>query len=577
MYPIKIFRKAFLTLSLVLSVSGAYAQNYVLPLDVKNFQTSSGFGKLRGTRFHAGIDLRTDGVEGRKVIAVQDGYISRIGVKPYGYGNVLYVTHPDGRTSVYGHLSKFNDDVAQYVRSERYRLKQNSPDLYPVKNKFTVKKGEVIGLSGNTGSSSGPHLHFEIREPNGYVINVMSRGYYNIKDNIAPQIFNIYYYTVDTLLGVPVHTRITKIPIKKVSDGRYGVSGEVKLPGRGYFEVETMDRKNDVTGGMTTYRITLSADGRPVIEYVMDGLSYDQNHWAKIIADYNNNRNSSNDVFRLALVNGGALPFYHNVVNKGLIDPSQVSEIGVEVADDAGNVSTLTFPIVYDASAAPATVSVPTDADAVYNDRHYSKTTDSLKVTIPAGALYEPLFYTQSKVAKPLVVKKPSGTEVLSGFYNVHRDDVPLRSSVTMSFRADVPEQLRNKLVLARVNGNGRLAASPAKYADGNVTGNVSIFGVWCVATDTTKPFINPLFKDGADMSDGKFIGFRIGDDFSGLASYYAEVDGKWVLLEHNTPKGVIYHYFDDALSGTGKDHIITVTAKDGVGNTTKYTGTYYR
>lgn len=573
----KILRIGVLLLPQVLFGAGVYAQNYGLPLDVKNFQTSSGFGKLRGTRFHAGIDLRTDGVEGKKVLAVDDGYISRIGVKPYGYGNVLYLTHPDGRTSVYGHLSKFNDDVAAYVKAESYRLKQSSPDLYPTKNKFSVKKGDIIGLSGNTGSSSGPHLHFEIREANGKVINIMSRGYYNIKDNIPPQIFNLYYYTVDTLLGIPVHTRVAKIPVKKNSDGKYAVNGDVKLPGRGYFEVETMDRKNDVAGGMTTYRIVIRADGRPVVEYVMDGLSYDQNHWAKIIADYNNNRNSSNDVFRLAVINDGVMPFYRNVVNKGLIDPSQTGEITVEVADDAGNVSVLSFPVLYDTSLAPATITVPTNAATVYVDSHYSNTTDSLKVTIPAGALYEPLFYTQGRMAKAPDVKKSSGTMILSGFYNVHRDDVPLRSPVTLSFRVDVPEELRSKVVLARVNGSGRLAASPAKYADGNVTGNASLFGVWCVAADTTKPFINPLFKDGDDMSDDKFLSFRIGDDFSGLASFSVEVDGKWVLLQHNAMKGVVYHYFDDAISGTGKTHAVAVTAKDAVGNTAQYKGTYYR
>lgn len=554
------------------------AQDYGRPLEMSVLQSSSNFGKLRSTRFHSGVDLRTGGVEGKKVFAVADGQIYRIGVKPYGYGNVVYVAHPDGTISVYGHLSKFTPEVEKYVRSERYRTKKNDTDLFPPAGTFPVKKGDIVGLSGNSGNSFGPHLHFEIREAGTQrTVNTIARGYIGVKDNVPPQIFNVYYYLVDTLMGVPVHTRVAKAAAVKGSGNTYTLASPMTLPGKGYFCVETMDRKNDVNGSMATYRISLDIDGKRRFEYLMDGFTFAQNHFAKVISDYRLNTATSNDVFRLAVLNEDAMPFYRSVSERGLVDPSAgIGSVTIEVEDDSRNVATLTFPVKYDPSAASPTVNIPADAEAVNFRENYSRTTDGLKVTIPSGALYESLFYRQSRLDKKPEVS-PKNVRILSDFYTVHDSATPLRGAVTLSFRTDVPEELRERVVLARVNAKGRLAASPARYADGTVTGKVSSFGTWCVAADTTKPRIVPSFSSGADLSKDKRVGFTIGDDLSGVASYSASVDGKWVMLEHDTVKGVLYHYFDDEVSGRGKTHTIVVTVKDGAGNEAVYTGKYFR
>lgn len=566
------------TVTAIVFSFNAHGQQYGRPLEMNTLQSSSNFGKLRSTRFHSGIDLRTGGVEGKKVTAVADGQIYRIGVKPYGYGNVVYVSHPDGTISVYGHLSKFTAEVERYVRSERYRTKKNDIDIFPPAGKFPVKRGEVIGLSGNSGNSFGPHLHFEIREAGTErTLNTIARGYVKVEDNLAPRIFNVYYYLVDTLMGVPVHTRAAKAEAVKVRENEYTLKYPLPLPGKGYFCVETMDRKDNVNGSMATYRILLSVDGRPRLEYVMDGFTFGQNHFAKIISDYRLNGATSNDVFRLALLNDDAAPFYRNVVQRGLIDPSEgIRNVTIDVEDDSRNSAVVTFPVRYDPSAASPTVNIPSDAEAVDFRNNYSRTTEGLKVTIPAGALYESLFYRQGKVARTPAVS-PKNVRILSDFYDVHDAGTPLRGAVTLSFEAAVPEELRDRVVLARVNGNGRLAATSAKYADGAVTGRVSSFGRWCVAVDTSKPRISPSFSSGADLSGERRIGFTVSDDLSGVASYSATVDDRWVMLEHDTPHGVLYHYFDDDLSGTGKTHTVVLTVKDGAGNTAVYTGKYYR
>ena len=556
--------------------ANASAQNYGCPLDVATLQTSSSFGKLRSTRFHSGVDFRTEMVEGKKVFAVQKGWISRIGVKPYGYGNVVYVTHPDGRVSVYGHLSRFTPEVERYVRAERYRLKKNTIDLFPPSGKFPVEQGELIGWSGNTGNSFGPHLHFEIREPNGRTINPIARGYYSVKDNIPPEIFKVYYYVVDTLGGVPVHRRAAQAATVKHDNNRYTLASDLVLPGKGYFSVETMDRKNDVSGSMTTYRIVLKLDDVPVCEYVMDGFLFDQNHCAKIVSDYRLNAATSNDVFRLAVVNDCAAPFYRNTVGKGLIDPAAAKTVTIEVEDDSHNVAVLSFPVRYDPdSATPC--EAPKNAEPVDFRKNTSLSVGDLKVTIPADALYESIFYHHDKDPKSDSRQPMRGMVILSDFYSVHETSVPLRSPVVLSFAADVPQELRGKVILVRVADNGKYSAAAASYSNGAVTGKASSFGIWCAAADTEEPRIEPLFKSGDNMSNSKRIGFRISDNLAGVASFDVEVDGKWVMVEHDTVKSILYHYFDDDLCGRGKSHTVKVIVTDGANNKATYTGTYYR
>ena len=556
----------------------AMAQEYAVPLGVTTLQSSSNFGRLRSTRFHSGVDLRTEWVEGKKVFAIADGQIYRIGVKPYGYGKVVYVMHNDGTVSAYGHLSEFTPEVDAYVRKERYRGKLNDIDIFPPAGTFPVKKGELIGLSGNSGNSFGPDLDFEVREKVAErTVNVLARGYLKIKDNMLPEIHKVFYYRVDTISGVPVHRLMSERAAVRRSDGSYSIDGQMELTGPGYFCIETSDHKNGVNSVMATYRILLLLDGKPYVEYLMDGFTFSQNHLAKIVSDYQLNGKTSNDVFRLAVVNDDAMAFYRNVTARGLVNPEDVSNVGIEVWDDNGNKVVMDFAVRYCPDKDTPAI-VASDAEAVGCKPFYSKTTDKLNVTIPADALYEPIFYRQWKEQICPDYVREDGVFVLSDFYNVHSDDTPLRGPVTLSFGVDnVPENMRNKVVIARLGSNGRLYAGAAEYENGTVTGKAYVFGCWCVAADTNKPRIEAKFRSGSDMSNAKRIGFEISDNFSGVASYSAEIDGQWVMLEHDVVHGVLYHYFDDVVCGRGKWHDVRLTVEDAVGNMAVYTGRYYR
>lgn len=207
---------ALLLCSAPVSAQHLAPEDYIFPLrDVAGLY-SANFGEMRPNHFHSGIDIKTDGVTGKPVLATADGYISRIAVTPGGYGRAIYITHPNGTTSVYGHLSKFRDDIEKYVHEERYRTRRNSINLYPSADRFPLKQGEQFAWSGNTGSSAGPHLHFEIRDSRTQrTLNTISSGVIRTRDDIPPRLVKLYYVEVDSVRGVPVHARPNSPPRRR--------------------------------------------------------------------------------------------------------------------------------------------------------------------------------------------------------------------------------------------------------------------------------------------------------------------------------------------------------------------------
>ena len=204
---------------------------------------SGSFGELRSNHFHSGLDIKTQGKQGLKVITVADGYVSRINVKQYGYGKAIYVTHPNGFTSVYGHLSKFNDEIEAYVKSIQYK-KENytTGNLFLDKDKFQLKKGDILAYSGDTGGSGGPHLHFEIRDNQERPLNPLMFGF-DIKDTTPPVIFGLYGYPLSEYSHIKGRTKRIKIRVSKQKDGSYK-SDTINAYGKIGFGIVSTDRQD---------------------------------------------------------------------------------------------------------------------------------------------------------------------------------------------------------------------------------------------------------------------------------------------------------------------------------------------
>ncbi len=565
----------YLALCQVAAAQKYSADYYIYPLENVARLYSANFGELRPDHYHSGVDIKTDGVEGKRVVAVADGYISRIYMSPYGYGLALYITHPNGTTSVYGHLSRFKDDVAAYVERERYRTKSQSVNLFCDTKSFPVKQGEVIAYSGNSGGSFGPHLHYEIRESGSQrPINIFAEGIITPKDDIAPLIFRVHYIEVDTLQGVARTAKRRSYDAVKSGEG-YQIKGGATIPvGRkGYFVVEGSDRKNDVTNTFAIYSLTMKLNNKLIYDYQIDNISFATTRYCNAVSYYPIKIDSRNEVFRLAQVESGADEHYRTIVNRGVVTTAagERSQIEICATDDCGNSSTLRFAIQ---GKADEECFVPQEVEphlVVRSKSDYTYSDQGIRVHIPASTLYESTIFDGGIVERGLTEKELS--QALSPIYKVLDRTTPLHSSMTISIAATVPTEERSKVGLICIGRSGNPSFIKGKYNMGQVSATSRNAGEYYVATDTTPPTLKIGIEEGSDQSRSRYFSCTISDDLSGIASYSATIDGEWIHLDLD--KGRTKHYF--RAPADGNEHTVVFTATDGCGNTSTVERRYIR
>lgn len=457
-------------------------EEYIYPIrDVEGLY-SANFGEMRPGHFHAGIDIKTDGAEGKPLVAVADGYVSRVSLGAYGYGRAVYLTLHNGTTAVYGHLQRFRKDIEERVREERHARRSNSVNLWFGPDTWPVKQGDVVGYSGNSGSSMGPHL--------------------------------------------------------------FGL-----------------------------WRLALSADGKPLFEYRMDGFEQANSRCCDAVSYYPLQLTSRNEVIRAAQLAQSPACFYPVMEERGIIrtEAGQTRRIRIEAWDDCGNRSQLEFDILgrtesFRAKAdSAATVLTPGRTGIVRLGREVT-------ARIPAGALYEPVFCRAERCPAPA---SDSTLLVLTSGYRILPVTTPLHRAMTVSVRAFVPENLHPHTVLAARNAKGRLTCIGGKYADGAVTATTRTTGELFVVADTIPPRIRPLFTDGADLTRAPAMRFRVGDNFSGIASCTLFIDGKWLPCDRLPMQGTLIHLFEEPPAR--KSHSVRLTLTDACGNTACWEGTIRR
>lgn len=402
--------------------------DYVYPVEGVSGLCAANFGELRPGHFHAGVDIKTEGVEGKRLLAVADGYVSRVTVQPGGYGRAVYLTLRNGKTAVYGHLQRFRDDIEQHVREERYRRRSNRVDLWFGPGQWPVRQGDPIGFSGNSGSSMGPHLHFEIRDTEtGRLHNLVRERVIRPQDDLPPRIMRLHYVEVDTLCGVPVHGRIESYGVVRDAQGCYRLTRSEPVPtGRkGYFIAEVTDRRNGVHNTFGVWRVRASVDGEPYFEYRMDGFTHDLSRCCDAVSCYPLQIGSRNEAVRLAQLEGAPSCFYPVMEERGVIRtaPGRQRRIRIEAEDDCGNRSRLEFVIRgREVAFRPA---VDSAATLLRHDRAGLLTLGrEATVHVPAGALYEPL---RSRIERCDTPRVDTGVVVLSPAYRILGDRTPLR------------------------------------------------------------------------------------------------------------------------------------------------------
>jgi len=563
---IRLFLKLFFFFLVTLEVNGQenYPQSFFIPpLDIP-LKLSGTFGELRSDHFHSGMDIKTGEVEGLNVYAIADGYVSRIKIQTGGYGKALYISHPNGYVSVYGHLSRFNDIIGNYVNQEQYRQESYTIDLYPGRDKFKVKKGDIIAYSGNTGSSGGPHLHFEIRdEASQKPINPLLFGY-NVTDGRAPiiNLIKIYPYAQNTLINGK-NRSIDIYPISK--NNFYFVKKEdsLRIGGPFYLGVNTVDLFN---GGMNkngVYKISLWLDSMMVYEHDMETFSFDETRYINSLIDYGEYKRNRRQVQKTYVQPNNKLSIYGEVKHHGVfnLNDGEHAEITYKISDVAGNESVLSFSVI---GAKPGDISNTAKSGTLFEyNTDNTFVNENVLLKIPEGALYDTMFFNYRS--------EPPLAGTFSPLHHLHDELTPLQKYCTLSIKADsLPVHLENKALIAKLDDEGDFESVGGYYQDGFIHCKIRSFGKYCILVDTIPPEIIPVnIQNNKSLLAQHSIKVKIKDELSGIDSYRGTLNGKWILMEYDQKNDLLTYYFDQKLQDGENDFELMVT--DEKGNQAKY------
>ncbi|MDQ0970039.1 murein DD-endopeptidase MepM/ murein hydrolase activator NlpD [Flavobacterium sp. W4I14] len=433
------------------------------PLDISPPALAGSFGEIRGNHFHSGIDFRTNQREGYPVYAVADGYISRLRVQNSGFGQALYINHPNGFTTVYGHLQRFAPKIATIVKNLEYEKKSFEIDEFPDATLIPVHKGEIIAWSGNRGSSGGPHLHFEIRDTKTEeTINPQFFGII-IPDNIPPVIHGLYAYRLN---GKTFNENTPKQAIGiSGANGNYKTTAPISLTGEVGFGIVVTDRHNGLSGTNGVYSIQLEVDGKKIYTSALERFAFEDSKAINSHIDYPTYLNTKRSIQKSFVEPGNPLKIYSGLVNSGRINFNDGAshQLRYIITDSKGNSSVLPFTV--NAGIAPiAAPVIPAGIIYPYNKVNEFNT-DDIKVVFPLGTLYSDLNFTYKKLPKPT-------GNAWSAVHQIHNKYTPLHIGFNISIKADnLPENLRSKALIVNSNGssqggyfeNGYVKATPKK------------------------------------------------------------------------------------------------------------------
>jgi murein DD-endopeptidase MepM/ murein hydrolase activator NlpD len=333
--------RPFFALFFALTSTALLAQEqfpkYGNPLDIPMYLSAT-FGEIRPNHIHAGLDIKTQGAEGKKVYAVADGYISRIGVSPYGYGNVLYITHYDGYTSVYAHLQRFSGEIAKYVKQYQYRNKKFASQIYPDKDKFPIKKGDLIAYSGNSGGSGGPHLHFEIRHTvSEKPLNPMYFGY-KIEDNVKPLIQGVSVYPLGDESTLQNGIKPMDFSVEG-GNGKYSLKDKKFVYGNGEisFGICTYDQVGTSTNKNGPYLYELFLDDELAFQVEADSFSYSEPRYVNSLLDYRHYKQKKSSYVRTETDPFNKLHMIAKRNGTGVGEEGDTVNVRFKISDFVGN------------------------------------------------------------------------------------------------------------------------------------------------------------------------------------------------------------------------------------------------
>ena len=521
-----------------------------------NLGLSATFAESRIGHFHSGLDIRTGGAVGLPVLAVADGYVSRVSISPWGGGKILYIRHPNGYTSVYMHLSDFAGPIGHWVKEQQYKAQSYSIVEDVPEGLLPVHKGQTVALSGNTGGSAGPHLHFELRETGtGRTINPLLFGL-PYRDSMRPTIRGLRIYP---LAGDGIGAGYD-----------IGKENTVTVDGPFCIGIYATDVAEGSTPKNGPERIEVYLDDELFFMYTIGSFILENSRVVNALVDY--------PVFaekRQAYILTRALPGAEGEwipVRQGdgifRFEPQSTHTIQVRVYDINDNLDERTITVKATSSVTTAKNQGIADGKAVRYSEAVSLRHPAFNAELPPYCLY-----ADDRLA--------TGCHMDAGYLSPVCSIAPVINNIPphlyykISIKGAVPQGIDpTKVTVVRINGK-RLNAYKTTCEGSYYSASVRDFGTFALMADTTAPTVRTVnFSEGKPLK-AKTLRIKIGDNLAGVDTYNCYLNGKWVLAEYDGKTATLF------IDTTGKLHAgkndLRVEVADGCGNLTRRTFTISR
>lgn len=528
----------------------SYPRNYFRhPLDIR-MELVANFGEIRTNHWHMGLDIRTQQRENLPVYAAAEGYVSRVSVEPGGFGQAIYINHPNGYTTLYAHLNAFYPALASYVKQQQYDQESWRVNLTLPPGMFPVRKGQFIARSGNTGGSAGPHVHFEIRDTQTENCLNPLLFTFPIPDGVPPFISKLVMYDRNR----SSYEQSPQVLSLKRNGSLYTVNPVRVGSNRISFAIGAVDRFTGTPNPNGIYSARILMDGTPVSGFVLDDISYNDTRYMNAQIDYAYQSRGGGAVQHISPLPGArTLPYQiHNEDGFVNLTDTEPHEIEIEVRDAHSNLSRIRFTIQYDPSlqkmyTRPEERLVPNAVNVIERDAFELYTTEySIYDTVPVT----------------FTADNTGAAGAVSSLFHFVGTSIPVHDLVSVRLRPaeTIPDEARDRIIIKNVSGT-RTTVTKASWQSGWLGARFRQFGTYQAFIDTVPPTVNAPV---ANLSKATRIVFTPKDNFNTIKNFRVELNGKWLRFTNDKGRNWIYTFDENFPRG---NHELKVIVEDEAGN----------